>query len=228
MAPIEPGVPENAPVNVSASQADVRLVEALRAGDESAFASLLDQYHTSLVRLALIYVSSRAVAEEVAQETWLSVLQGLDRFEGRSSLKTWIFRILTNRAKTRGQREARQVPFSDLAAAEIEADEPAVEPSRFLPADDPEWPHHWAAGPQSWDDIPERHFLAQETRAYLMAAIAALPPSQSVVINLRDIEGWSTAEVCALLGLSEANQRVLLHRARSKVRRALEQYFGQG
>lgn len=228
MTPIEPGMQDNAPVSVPASTADFHLVEALRAGDETAFASLLDQYHTSLVRLALIYVSSQAVAEEVAQETWLSVLQGLDRFEGRSSLKTWIFRILTNRAKTRGQREARQVPFSDLAMAEIEADEPAVEPSRFLPADDPAWPHHWAEGPQSWDDIPERQFLAQETRAYLMAAIAVLSPTQRVVINLRDVEGWSSAEVCTLLGLSEANQRVLLHRARSKVRRALEHYFGEG
>ncbi|GIK42241.1 MAG: RNA polymerase sigma24 factor [Chloroflexota bacterium] len=217
-----------APAGSSASAADLRLLAALRSGDEAAFTSLLAQYHASLVRLAAIYVSSRAVAEEVAQETWIGVLQGLDRFEGRSSLKTWIFRILTNRAKTRGQREARSVPFSDLAAAELEADEPAVDPSRFNPPDDPAWPGHWAAGPRSWEQIPEQQFLSQETKEQIMAAIASLPPNQREVITLRDIEGWSSAEICTVLDLSEANQRVLLHRARSKVRRALELYFGEG
>lgn len=210
---------------IPATSAELRLIEALRGGDESAFALLLDQYHTSLVRLACIYVSSRAVAEEVAQETWLGVLQGLDRFEGRSSLKTWIFRILTNRAKTRGQREARSIPFSDWASPEMEADEPSVDPSRFRPPDDPEWPGHWAVGPASWDDIPEQHFLSQETQAHILAAIATLPPNQREVMTLRDIEGWSSAEVCAVLAISEANQRVLLHRARSKVRQALETYL---
>lgn len=219
---------EFAPTSVAASSTDWHLVESLRNGDDTAFASLLDQYHASLVRLAQIYVSSRAVAEEVAQETWLGVLQGLDRFEGRSSLKTWIFRILTNRAKTRGQREARSVPFADLVALELEVDEPSVDPSRFLPPDDPDWPGHWAANPQSWDEIPEQKFLSQETTERILTAIATLPPSQREVIKLRDIEGWSSAEVCTILGLSEANQRVLLHRARSKVRQALEQYFGEG
>jgi RNA polymerase sigma-70 factor (ECF subfamily) len=219
---------EFGPTKVVASTADWHLVESLRNGDDTAFASLLDQYHASLVRLAQIYVSSRAVAEEVAQETWLGVLQGLDRFEGRSSLKTWIFRILTNRAKTRGQREARSMPFSDLVTLELEVDEPSVDPSRFLPPDDPDWPGHWAAKPQSWDAIPEQQFLSQETTERILTAIATLPPSQREVITLRDIEGWSSAEVCTVLGLSEANQRVLLHRARSKVRQALEQYFGEG
>ncbi|MBE7553922.1 MAG: sigma-70 family RNA polymerase sigma factor [Anaerolineales bacterium] len=228
MATTEHEIQGIAPAGSSASAADLHLLAALRSGDEAAFTSLLEQHHASLVRLAAIYVSSRAVAEEVAQETWIGVLQGLDRFEGRSSLKTWIFRILTNRAKTRGQREARSVPFSDLAAAEIEADEPAVDPSRFNPPDDPAWPGHWAVGPQSWDQIPEQQFLSQETKEQIMAAIASLPPSQREVITLRDIEGWSSAEICTVLDLSEANQRVLLHRARSKVRRALELYFGEG
>ncbi|MFN8454938.1 MAG: sigma-70 family RNA polymerase sigma factor [Anaerolineae bacterium] len=204
---------------------ELRLVEALRGGDETAFAWLINQYHTSLVRLAQIYVTSAAVAEEVAQEAWLGVLQGLNNFEGRSSLKTWIFRILTNRAKTRGQREARSVPFSDLEDPELGEAEPAVEPERFNPPHHPRWPHHWAVAPASWETIPEQHFLSQETRAYLEQAIAELPPSQRQVIMLRDIEGWTSDEVCTVLGLSEANQRVLLHRARSKVRRALEKYL---
>jgi RNA polymerase sigma-70 factor, ECF subfamily len=218
------------PASSSASTDDLRMLEALRSGDEAAFALLLDQYHASLVRLATIYVSSRAVAEEVAQETWIGVLQGLDRFEGRSSLKTWIFRILTNRAKTRGQREARSVPFSDLGGAEIEADEPAVDPSRFNPPDHPQWPEHWGPtdAPQSWAAIPEQQFLSQETRECVLTSIVVLPPNQREVITLRDVEGWSSAEVCAVLSLSEANQRVLLHRARSKVRQALESYFGEG
>jgi RNA polymerase sigma-70 factor (ECF subfamily) len=203
-----------------ASPDDLRLVESLRYGDEAAFGALLDGYYSSLVRLALIYVPSRAVAEEVVQETWLGVLQGLPRFEGRSSLKTWIFRILTNRAKTQGQREARSVPFSD-----IQPDEPAVDPARFLPADDPDWPRHWLVHPASWAEIPEEQFLSQETRAQIDQAIAALPANQREVITLRDIEGWNSAEVCTLLGISESNQRVLLHRARSKVRQALEEYF---
>jgi RNA polymerase sigma-70 factor (ECF subfamily) len=224
----EQGTQEFALTSVAASTADWHLVESLRNGDDTAFALLLDQYHASLVRLAQIYVSSRAVAEEVAQETWLGVLQGLDRFEGRSSLKTWIFRILTNRAKTRGQREARSVPFSDLVAIELEVDEPAVDPSRFLPPDDPDWPGHWVTNPQSWAEIPEQRFLSQETTERILTVIATLPPSQREVITLRDIEGWGSAEVCTALGLSEANQRVLLHRARSKVRQALEQYFGEG
>ena len=228
MTTIEQGTQGFAAASFSASADELRQIEALRYGDEAAFASLLDQYHASLVRLAQIYVSSQAVAEEVAQETWLGVLQGLDRFEGRSSLKTWIFHILTNRAKTRGQREARSVPFSDLIDAALELDEPSVDPSRFRPPDDPDWPGHWAANPQSWDQVPEQQFLSQETKERILTAIAILPPNQREVITLRDIEGWNSAEVCTVLGLSEANQRVLLHRARSKVRRTLELYFGEG
>lgn len=204
---------------------DALLLAALRQGDEQAFMQLIERYHAQLLRLAQIFVGSLAVAEEVVQETWLGVLQGLDRFEGRSSLKTWIFRILTNRAKTRGQREGRSIPFSALATPGEDPFEPAVEPERFLPADDPQYPHHWASFPRSWDALPETTLLAQETRAVIQQSVDGLPPSQREVITLRDIEGWTATEVCEALGVSESNQRVLLHRARSRVRRALEQYL---
>ena len=208
------------------SAEEQRLLERLRGGDEAAFVALIERHHSAMIRLAMVYVSRRAVAEEVAQETWLAVLQGLDRFEGRSSLQTWIFRILTNRARTRGEREGRYVPFSALAGADDEA-EPAVDPDRFLPADHPRWPHHWAARPSSWSAIPEERFLSQETRHYIQEAIAALPSNQQTVIVMRDIQGWTSEEVCNVLNISETNQRVLLHRARSKVRRALEHYLSE-
>jgi len=152
------------------------------------------------------------------------VLQGLNRFEGRSSLKTWIFRILTNCAKTRARREGRSVPFSSLSEFSIDHPEPAVDPARFR-GPDQEWPGHWISFPHNWNEIPEERILSQETRACIQVAINALPPGQREVITLRDIEGWSSDETCDLLGVSEANQRVLLHRARSRVRRALEKYF---
>jgi RNA polymerase sigma-70 factor (ECF subfamily) len=207
-------------------QADeLRLLERLRAGDERAFMDLVDRYHASLLRLARMYVASGAVAEEVVQEAWLGVLKGLDRFEGRSSLKTWIFRILTNVAKTRGQREARTIPFSSAWRPGPEATEPAVDPDRFLPADHDRWPHHWAFAPTSWE-TPEESLLSGETRALILKTIEGLPGAQREVITLRDIEGWSSDEVCNALDITETNQRVLLHRARSKVRGALERYLG--
>jgi len=206
---------------------DSDLVERLRQADEAAFVYLLDRYHTSLVRLALVYVSNHHIAEELVQETWLAVLQGIHRFEGRSSLKTWIFRILINQAKKRGQREGRQIPFSALWQPELESYEPAVEPERFNPAGASRWAGHWASPPASWEDIPESRMLLAETQAFLLKAIEALPPSQREVITLRDVEGWSADEICSLLNLSEANQRVLLHRARSRVRRELERYLSQ-
>jgi RNA polymerase sigma-70 factor (ECF subfamily) len=199
------------------------LLEGLRRGDEAAFVALLDRYHAAMVRLAMAYVPNRAVAEEVAQEAWQGVLTGLSRFEGRSSLKTWIFRILTNCAKTRGEREGRAVPFSSLWDPEADPGEPAVEPERFR-AFEP-WEGHWSSLPRNWDDLPEERLLAQETRACVRAAIAALPPAQREVITLRDVEQLPSEHVCDLLQISEGNQRVLLHRARSKVRRALEQYL---
>jgi RNA polymerase sigma-70 factor, ECF subfamily len=199
-----------------------RLIEALRNGDEAAFEQLIRMYHASLLRVARIYVSSRAVAEEVVQETWLGVLNGIGRFEGRSSLKTWIFRILTNTAKTRGVRESRSIPFSALQ--DPGGAEPAVEPDRFRPSDDPVDPGGWVAPPAP---LPEQALLARETLAIIEGAIEALPPAQRAVITLRDVEGWSSEEVRNALEVSETNQRVLLHRARSKVRRALEEYVSE-
>jgi len=206
---------------VERSPAESQLLEALRAGDEAAFAEVVRAYHSSLLRVAQIYVSSRAAAEEVVQETWEAVLAGIERFEGRSSLKTWIFSILANRAKTRAKRERRTIPFSELEPTRVP--EAALEPERFRSPDDPRWPGHWAVPPQPW---PEDGLLAGETRDKLAEAIEQLPPGQRAVISLRDIEGWSSEEVCNALGVTETNQRVLLHRARSKVRTALEEYLG--
>jgi RNA polymerase sigma-70 factor, ECF subfamily len=195
------------------------LLAALRAGDERAFVALVERHHASMVRIALLFVPSREVAEEVAQEAWLGVLKGLDRFEGRSSLKTWIFRILTNTAKTRGVREGRSVPFSALGESET-----SVDPDLFLGPDHEQFPGHWASPPSGW---PEHRLLAGETRERLRQAIDTLPPNQRAVISLRDVEGWSSEDVCNALELTETNQRVLLHRARAKVRRALEEYLGE-
>jgi RNA polymerase sigma-70 factor (ECF subfamily) len=194
------------------------LVAALRSGDELAFEALVNRYHRSLVQVALMYVRDRAVAEEVAQETWLAVLEGIERFEGRSSLRTWIFRILTNRAKTRGARERRQLPVSALGGD----DEPEVSLDRFLPPDDPHRPLGWVAPPRGW---PEERLLTRETVEHVRDAIAQLPPLQQAVIGLRDVEGFSPEEVAAALDISAVNERVLLHRARSRVRRELEEYF---
>jgi RNA polymerase sigma-70 factor, ECF subfamily len=202
---------------------DLRTVEALRAGDERIFRELVERYHASLIRVALMYVRTRAVAEEVVQETWIGVLRSLPRFEGRSSLRTWIFRILANQARTRARREARSVPFSSLAG--VDDDSPTVDPDRFLPAEHPAFPGHWASPPRSWGALPEEELLARETRERVLAAIDDLPGSQRMVISLRDVEGWSSEEVCDLLEISEGNQRVLLHRARAKVRGALEEYL---
>ena len=203
---------------------EATLVEALRRGDEAAFARLVDAHHGALVRLAMVYVGNRAVAEEVAQETWLGVLRGIDRFEERSSLKTWIFRILTNTAKSRAVREGRTMPFSALGD-DLSPDEPSVPAERFLGPDHPRWPGHWSDAPTSWSSVPEDRLLAGETMGLLERAIAQLPPAQRQVITLRDVEGWSSGEVRSLLDLSDGNQRLLLHRARSKVRQALESYL---
>jgi RNA polymerase sigma-70 factor (ECF subfamily) len=199
------------------SPQDAKLVERLRAGDEEAFMELIRELNPSLLRVARMFVPTSALAEDVVQETWLAVLNGIARFEGRSSLKTWIFRILTNTAKTRGERERRSVPFSTLDPEEG-GFEPAVERSRFTGTG------HWAVLPRAW---PEDRLLAHETRSMIERAIERLPPSQRAVITLRDVEGWTADEVRNALELSETNQRVLLHRARAKVRGALEQYLSE-
>ena len=200
-------------------ETDVELVTRLRAGDEDAFMALVERYGALMLRIALSHVPSVAVAEEVVQEAWLGVLSGIDRFEGRSSLKTWILRILTNRAKTRGERERRTVPFSCLAPEDDDA--PAVDPDRFQGPDE-RYPGGWVSFPDSW---PEQRLLARETLDCVQDAIRELPARQQDVIVLRDVEGWSSEEVCEALELTEGNQRVLLHRARSRVREALERYF---
>ncbi len=188
---------------------------------------LVERHGPAMLRIARMYVSTAAVAEEVVQDAWLGVLRGLDSFEGRSSLRTWIFRILVNIAKTRGQRESRSVPFSSVWSPDAEG-EPAVELDRFLPTDHEQSPQHWASPPSSWDTVPESRLLSKETLAKVAGAIDRLPPNQREVIRLRDLLGWSSQEVCNALDLSETNQRVLLHRARSKVRRALEGYLEEG
>jgi RNA polymerase sigma-70 factor, ECF subfamily len=201
-----------------------RLLAALRRGDEAAFARLVATLHGSMLRVAMFHVGDRPVAEEVVQDAWLGVLQQLDRFEGRSSLKTWVLRIVGNRAKTRAVRERRSVPFSALPGGDPDADEPAVDPDRFLPAGH-RWAGHWASPPASWQGVPEERLLSRETMAEVGRAVAALPAGQRAVLVLRDVEGLSAAEACQLLDLTEGNQRVLLHRARSKVRAALERYL---
>ena len=203
--------------------ADRALVGALRRGDEHAFAALVRAHHPALVRLARASVSSDAVAEEVAQETWLAVIEGIDRFEGRSSLKTWIFSILVNKARTRGVRDKRVVPMSSLGGQHDDAR--AVDPDRFV-REGQRWGGHWSQPPAPWAQGPAERLLARETMNVTAGAIARLPERQRTVITLRDIDGWTSEETCALLELSEGNQRVLLHRARSQVRSVLEDHFG--
>jgi RNA polymerase sigma-70 factor, ECF subfamily len=198
---------------------DAKLVEGLRAGDEAAFAELIRRYGAGMLRVAQMFVSTRSAAEDVVGDAWVGVLRGIDRFEGRSSLKTWLFRIVANTAKTRGVREARSVPFSALGDA---GDDSAVDPERFLGTGE-RFLGHWGAPPQSW--APEGDLLSQEALDVIDRVIEALPPAQRAVITLRDVEGFSSEEVRNALDLTETNQRVLLHRARSKVRNALEEYM---
>jgi RNA polymerase sigma-70 factor (ECF subfamily) len=199
---------------------DAEIVDALRRGEETVFTDLVDAYSPGLLRMAQLFVRDRAVAEEVVQETWLGVLHGIDRFEGRSTLKTWICGILVNTAKTRAQREARSIPFS----AAVYGDEPSVDPDRFLPADH-RYPGGWMMSPSEWR-TPEAKLIEGETRDAILRAINRLPEAQRAVITMRDLEGFPAEEVAAALGISDGNQRVLLHRARSKIRGAIEAQLG--
>ena len=198
------------------------LVASLRQGDEAAFTSLVQRYHAPMVNLARGYVGNRATAEEVVQEAWAAALRGIGRFEERSALSTWLFRIVINQAKTRAVRERRSVPMSALGG---DPDEPAVDPDRFHSDAHPEAAGGWAVPPRSWASQPEERLVSRETRTMLLQAIDALPGLQGQVVWLRDVQGAPASEVCELLEITDANQRVLLHRGRSKVRQALESYL---
>jgi len=193
---------------------DAELLGRLRSGDERAFVSLVERYHDSMLRVATSFVPSRAVAEEVVQDTWLAALRGLSGFEGRSSLRTWLFRILVNRARTTGVREHRSVPVADAG--------PAVDASRFG------LDGAWIAPPEQWIEEAESRLAAGKLAALLHASLDDLPARQREVVTLRDVEGMSSAEACEVLGISEANQRVLLHRGRSKLRQILEAELREG
>jgi RNA polymerase sigma-70 factor (ECF subfamily) len=201
---------------------DEELVAGLRAGDEAAFALVLDAWSPAMLRVARRTLPTPDLAAEVVQDTWLAVLEGLGGFEGRSSLKTWVFRILLNKAQRLGGRESRTIPYSSLAA---EDDGPTVDPSRFQGPNEP-YPGHWREWPAPWPD-PEDAVLAGELRRRAGAALAELPDRQRVVLALRDVEGYDAAEVCSILDITAANQRVLLHRARAHVRRCLESYVAE-
>jgi RNA polymerase sigma-70 factor, ECF subfamily len=216
----EPSVPPN-----PSHAHEAELLAALRSGDEAAFCALVDAYHVALVRLAKQYVANGAVAEEVAQETWVAFVQGLSRFEGRSSVKTWLFRTLLNCARNRKRNEVRSVPFSALFDPEAQ-EGPAVDPSRFRP--DGVWAGHWAVVPRSFAQDGESHVLSGELRQRVQAAIDGLPQAQREVLTLRDVEGFDPDEVCEVLGVSDVHQRVLLHRARAKVRAEIESYVERG
>jgi RNA polymerase sigma-70 factor (ECF subfamily) len=204
----------------AATEAEEALLVRLRAGDRAAFAALVGRHAGSLLRVAQGLVRDRAVAEEVVQETWLGVLTGIDAFEGRSSLRTWLFQILVNKAQTRFVREGRTVPFSALAGPG-DGDPPAVDPGRL------DEQGGWRESPGAWtEEDPERLAMGGETRAAIEAAIQDLPQAQRAVMTLRDIEGLQTEEICNLLSITVTNQRVLLHRARAKVRQALERRLG--
>ncbi len=204
---------------------ETQFIAALRAGQEPAFVELIDRYHAGMVRLAQMFVRDAAVAEEVVQEAWLGVLHGLARFEARSSLKRWISTILINRAKTRATRERRSIPFSELwGEAGPEPFEPSVAPERFRP-EDTAWRGGWVSFPLGWNAAPDERLLAQEVQTQIRASIDSLPDSQRQVVVLRDVHGMTADETCSLLQISDVNQRVLLHRGRSKVRRAIELYL---
>lgn len=204
----------------SAPADDQALVDRARAGDEDAYAELVRRHSPAMLRLARLYVPTAALAEDVVQETWLAVVRGLERFEGRSSFRTWLLRILVNRAKTRGVREHRSVPFASLGASDDEdGDAPTVDPSRFVPEG------AWVSPPRRWETDPESALRSKEVRRIAEEAIAQLPERQRIVITLRDLEGLSSDEVRNALDLTETNQRVLLHRARAKVRQALEDWI---
>jgi RNA polymerase sigma-70 factor (ECF subfamily) len=208
--------------------ADAALVERLRAGDEAAFADLVDRWSPSLLRVAVLQTRSHALAEEAVQDTWLAVLQGIDAFEFRASLRTWVFRILLYTSRSKAERERRVPSLTDAAGRSADGGQrglPGEEP--FLGTDHPHWPGHWSQPPRGWARVPDDAALGSELRRHIDDAIAALPPRQRAVLTLRDVEGLSPEEVCTALDLEPGNQRVLLHRARASVRAALVPYLAE-
>jgi RNA polymerase sigma-70 factor (ECF subfamily) len=203
-----------------ANEGEAELLMRLRDGDEAAFNLLFDRYHALTVRVARSYVRSQSVAEEVAQDAWIGVIEGLRQFEGRSSLKNWIVRIAVNKARTRGVREARSLPFSAL----VREDDDGIDLGRFRGPGDA-FPGHWTSYPRTWRSLPEEATAMHETLSVVQKAIEALPERQRLVLILRDIDGWESAEVATALELTDANERVLLHRARTKVRAVLERHL---
>ncbi|MFN0281004.1 MAG: RNA polymerase sigma factor [Kineosporiaceae bacterium] len=214
------------PLSTATVERDSELVGRLRCGDEQAFAALVDAWSPAMLRLARTFVGTRQAAEDVVQDAWLGVVTGLARFEGRSSLRTWTFTILVNRARTRGAKEARTVAVSQLRRPDDSAASCSVDPDRFQ-GPDGEYPSHWTSlgAPTAWEHDPERGALAGEVRAVLEAALAALPPRQAAAVTLRDVVGVDSDEACVALGVSPENQRVLLHRGRAALRAALEDYY---
>ena len=201
--------------NPRAPTDDAALLARLRSGDEEAFVGIVREMHRALTRIAFPFVGSRAAAEEVVQDAWVAVIGGLDQFEGRSTLRTWIGRIVVNRAKTRGERERRTVPFSALSPE----DGAPIEPERFASSG------FWCSPPNRWESEPEELVLRKEARTRIERELEALPAAQRTVVTLRDLDGWSSEEVCNVLDVSESNQRVLLHRGRTRLRAALERYY---
>jgi len=199
---------------------DAELVARLRAGDQAAFAALLDSWSPGMLRAARAYVASDEAAEDVVQETWLAIIRGVDRFEGRSSLRTWAYRILVNLARRQGVKDSRTVAWPSLDPEDFG---PTVDPGRFQGPGDPQ-PGHWRRFPMAWPSA-ETEVVSAEVRHVIEAALADLPHRQRVVITLRDVDGYGSGEVCSILEISAVNQRVLLHRARAAVRGRLEEYY---
>lgn len=207
----------------SLPKGEAAFVARLRRGDEGAFDEMVNRHHSALIRMAMGYVADREVAEEVVQDTWLAVIESLDRFEGRSSLRTWIFGIMIHKAKDRGVREKRHTTFSAFESVDDDNEE-AVDPSRFQQSG--EWAGHWAFPPQPWDDLtPEKLLASQQAVKAMNQAIEALPSNLKDVLILRDIEGVETKEACEILKITETNLYVRLHRARERVRQAVETHL---
>ena len=211
---------------VAAERTEEQLLAQLRDGSEESFSALVRSHTPSMTRVAMAFVSRRAVAEEVVQETWLNVVRGLDGFEAKSSLRTWIYAILSNCARRRAEQEQRLVPLSELAADEASGDDLGVSRDRFF--DEGRWAGMWSSAVPRWNDVPAERLLSSELRTALLEAIEALPRMQRAVFTLRDVEGWPPGEVCEYLGVADGNQRVLLHRARAAARAAIERYLEGG